>query len=70
MCAPCHNDSGREGSEEEKEGEPVGGVMWWWSWLVGWLACTGGLEMPRGGSICVEAGTFHGFCLEGSPVHG
>ena len=52
--------------ERERRGEPVGGVMWLWSWLVGWLACTGGLEMPgEGGPICAEAGTFQGFCLEG-----
>ena len=38
--------------------------MWLWSWLVGWLACTEVLEMPgEGGPICVEAGTFQGFCL-------
>ena len=31
--------------------------------LVGWLACTEGLEMPEeGGPICAEVGTFLGFC--------
>ena len=35
--------------------------------LVGWLACTEGLEMPEEGDpICAEAGTFQGFCLGGS----
>ena len=37
--------------------------MWLLSWLVGWLACTGGLVRPGGdGPICAEAGTFPGFC--------
>ena len=64
MC-PHHNGSGRVGREGGR-GEPVGGVMWPWSWLVDWLACTGGLEMPgEGGPICAEADIFQGFCLEG-----
>ena len=61
---PCHNgqQEGR-GMEEVVEGEPVGGVMWLLSWLVGWLACTGGLVGPGGdGPICVEADTLPGFC--------
>ena len=62
---PHDNGSGRVGREGEK-GEPVGGVMWLWSWL----ACTGGLEMPvEGGIICAKAGTFQGSCLEGGPAH-
>ena len=55
------------GGEEE---EPVGGVTWLWSWLVGWCTCAEELEMPGGGGpICAEAGTFQCFCLGGGPVH-
>ena len=48
------------------EGEPVGGFKWLCCWMVGWLACTEVLVMHEiGCPICVEAGTFQGFCLMG-----
>ena len=37
--------------------------------MVGWLVCAEVLAMPVvDGPICVEAGTFLGFCLVGGPV--
>ena len=70
MCPPTIMVVGGWEVRERQRGEPLEGCYVAME-LVGWLACTGGLEMPgEGGPICAEAGTFQGFCLEGGPVHG